>query len=115
MGHRTEYPRFLTALLVILDPFAVIPIFPGLTAGYSEAEKRKVVRIAILTVGAVLALSVVLRTAKPIGDLLGEIGMRMLNRIFGLILAAIAVEVVANGLKQLFAVLGNRPMRTLRV
>ncbi len=211
MEHWTEYTRFFTALLVILDPFAVIPIFLSLTAGYSEAEKRKVVRTATFTVAVVLvvtahageallgwlgtslgafrvgggivlfmmawamlqaqvdrvrtspseaqsaagkasvavvpiaipllagpgAMSTViitmhrsqaayhpllvtavilivvlvlwaaLRMAKPIGDLLGEIGMNVLNRVFGLILAAIAVEVVANGLKQLFPVLGN--------
>ena len=32
--------------------------------------------------------------------------MGVLNRIFGLILAAIAIETMANGLKQLFPVLG---------
>jgi len=209
--HWTEYTRFFTALLVILDPFAVIPIFLSLTAGYSEAEKRRVVRTATLTVAAVLvviahtgeavlgwlgtslgsfrvgggivlfmmawamlraqvdqvrtspaeeqsaaskasvavvpiaipllagpgAMSTViitmhrsqgpyhplmvtavilivvlvlwaaLRMAKRIGDFLGEIGMNILNRLFGLILAAIAVEVIANGLKQLFPVLSN--------
>ena len=53
-----------------------------------------------------LILWVVLRLARPIGRLLGEIGLNILNRIFGLILAAIAVEVISNGLKQLFPVLG---------
>ena len=106
MEHWTEYTRFFTALLVILNPFAVTPIFPALTASYSEAEKREVVRTATLTVAVVLVLWTALRPAKPIGDALGEIGMNILNRVFGLILAAIAVEVVADGLKQLFPVHG---------
>ena len=54
-----------------------------------------------------LILWLVLRLARPIGKLLGEIGLNILNRIFGLILAAIAVEVIANGLKQLFPVLAQ--------
>ena len=52
-------------------------------------------------------LWLVLRLAKPIGELLGDNGLNVLNRIFGLILAAIAVEVTANGLKQLFPVLAG--------
>lgn len=60
--------------------------------------------LAIIVLVAVI-LWLVLRLARPIGELLGEIGLNILNRIFGLILAAIAVEVIANGLKQLFPVL----------
>ena len=40
MDHWTEYTRFLTALIVIVDPFAAIPIFLGLTSGYSKVERR---------------------------------------------------------------------------
>jgi multiple antibiotic resistance protein len=52
-------------------------------------------------------LWVVLRLAAPIGNTLGESGLNIINRLFGLILAAIAVEVMANGLRQLFPVLGG--------
>ena len=52
-----------------------------------------------------LILWLVLHYAEQIGRLLGEIGLNILNRVFGLILAAIAVEIIANGLKQLFPVL----------
>jgi multiple antibiotic resistance protein len=64
-----------------------------------------------MIIGIILAISLVLwlvlRLAKPIGELLGDNGLNVLNRIFGLILAAIAVEVTANGLKQLFPVLAG--------
>jgi multiple antibiotic resistance protein len=43
--------------------------------------------------------------ATTIGKLLGQIGLNIINRLFGLILTAIAVEIIANGLKQLFPVL----------
>ena len=204
-----EYTRFFTALLVILDPFAAIPIFLSLTPGYSTAERSRVATVAALTVVAVLALAAlfgdtmltvlgaslpsfrvgggivlllmalsmlraqpdrmratadeeaiaterehvavvpiaipllagpgaistviiemhrpgaeyhllwvicvivllalvlwgVLRAATPIGRVLGPIGLNILTRIFGLVLAAIAVEIMANGLRQLFPVL----------
>jgi multiple antibiotic resistance protein len=40
--------------------------------------------------------------ATPIGERLGRTGLNILNRLFGLLLAAIAVEVIATGLRQLF-------------
>ncbi len=200
MEHWAEYTRFTVALLVILDPFLAIPIFLNLTAGFSDAERRRVVDIATLTVllllatvavtgetlltwmgtsfgsfrvggGLVLLLMalamlraesdpvrttereaqgaarrasvgaaplaipllagpgamstviigmnrssapyhwllilaciflvgvimwLVLRLAEPIGRAMGELGLNVLNRLLGLILAAIAVEVMAN-------------------
>jgi multiple antibiotic resistance protein len=49
----------------------------------------------------------VLRLAAPIGSALGPIGLNVLNRLFGLILTAIAVEIMANGLRVLFPLLGG--------
>ena len=54
-----------------------------------------------------LLLWIVLRLASTIGKVLGHIGLNIINRLFGLILAAIAVEIMANGLKQLFPVLAG--------
>jgi multiple antibiotic resistance protein len=44
----------------------------------------------------------ILRLAYPIGRRLGRIGLNVLSRIFGLILAAIAIQVMATGLRALF-------------
>ncbi len=211
MEYWAEYSRFFTALLVILDPFAVIPVFLSLTHGYSPAERSRAVTLAAITVAIVLCLSamfgetmltvlgtslpsfrvgggivlllmaltmlraqpdqmrttsaekaaaegreniaivpiaipllagpgsistviiqmhrpgaeyhslwviaiilllsfllwVVLRLATPIGRALGPIGLNILNRLFGLILTAIAVEIMANGLRGLFPVLAG--------
>lgn len=207
----TEYSRFFTALLVILDPFMAVPILLVLTKGYTLPERNRVVNAAAMTVATVLVVMallgetllqwlgtsfgsfrvgggivlflmalamlqaqvdrirttpseeqiaagsasvavvpiaipllagpgamstviiathrseapyhlaaiigiiltvvllswLVLRLARPIGEILGDNGLNVLNRIFGLILAAIAVEVIANGLKQLFPVLAG--------
>lgn len=54
-----------------------------------------------------LCLWLVLRMATRIGGMLGQIGLNIINRLFGLILAAIAVEIMANGLKQLFPALAG--------
>ena len=57
MGHWTEYTRFFTTLVVVLDPFMAVPIFLSLTAGYSRAERNRVVRISSLTVAGVLLVT----------------------------------------------------------
>ena len=50
-------------------------------------------------------LWIVLRLAAKIGKMFGQIGLNIINRLFGLILTAIAVEIIANGLKELFPAL----------
>jgi multiple antibiotic resistance protein len=50
---------------------------------------------------------IALRLAQPIGKQLGRIGLNILNRIFGLLLAAIAVQIVAAGLLGLFPALAG--------
>jgi multiple antibiotic resistance protein len=211
MEYWPEYSRFFTALLVILNPFAAIPIFLSLTQGYNPEERSRSVTLAAITVSIVLCLSamfgeamltvlgtslpsfrvgggiilllmalamlraqpdqmrtssaekaeaegreniaivpiaipllagpgsistviiqmhrpgaeyhqfyviaiilllalllwVVLRLATPIGRVLGPIGLNILNRLFGLILTAVAVEVMSNGLRDLFPVLAG--------
>jgi len=207
--HWTEYTRFFTALLVILDPFAAVPIFLVLTKSYTSVERGKIANISSITVFLVLVVAaitgealltgmgtslasfrvaggivlllmalsmlraqpdavrstpaeeaeaedksgiaivplaipllagpgsistviiqmhrpgaeyhgllvilcialvclilwVVLRLANRIGKVLGQTGLNIINRLFGLVLASIAIEIMANGLKQLFPVL----------
>ena len=64
--------------------------------------------LVIVTIVLVcLLLWLVLRLATVIGKALGQIGLNIINRIFGLILAAISVEIMANGLRELFPVLAG--------
>lgn len=205
MEYWYEYSRFFTALFVILDPFAAIPVFLSLTTTYTQVERNRIVARTAMTVGGVLIASalfgesiltglgtslasfrvggglilvlmalmtlygqggrevvdlnerdaiaivplaiplmagpgaistviievnrgeaypghmffvtgiillvtlilwVMLRLAVPIGRHLGGIGMSIMNRLLGLILVAIGIEIMANGLKELFPVLG---------
>jgi multiple antibiotic resistance protein len=60
-----------------------------------------------VTIGAVilflcLVLLLVLRAANRLSSLLGPTGMNVLTRLMGMVLAAIAVEMIADGLGQLF-------------
>lgn len=211
MEYLTEYTRFFTALLVILNPFAVIPILLALTTSYTSKQRNKAVGLAALTVFIVLSLAaafgeniltvlgaslpsfrvgggiilllmglamlraepdqmrtttsekeaaqnyesiavvpiaipllagpgsistviiqmqrpgtenhlfwvvlvtmlvclivwIVLRLAGPIGKVLGPIGINVMNRLFGLILTALAVEIMSNGLRGLFPILAG--------
>jgi len=64
--------------------------------------------LVIITIFLVcLLLWMVLRLASIIGKALGQIGLNIINRLFGLVLAAIAVEIMANGLRALFPVLAG--------
>jgi multiple antibiotic resistance protein len=64
--------------------------------------------IVILCVAGVAALCfLALRFAAVIGRWLGPIGLNVAIRLFGLVLTAIAVEFVVNGLKLMLPVLNN--------
>ena len=54
-----------------------------------------------------LIVWLVLRLAGPIGKVLGPIGINVMNRLFGLILTALAIEIMANGLRGLFPALAG--------
>jgi multiple antibiotic resistance protein len=44
----------------------------------------------------------VLRVAPAVGDRMGTSGLNIATRLFGLLLAAIAIQTMAEGLKELF-------------
>lgn len=48
------YSRFLIGLIAILDPFIAVPIFLAVTAGRSDVERARTVKIVTLTVFFVL-------------------------------------------------------------
>lgn len=50
---------------------------------------------------------IIFRIAQPVADRLGRTGINVITRIMGLIMAAIGVEFMAAGLKQLFPVLAG--------
>jgi multiple antibiotic resistance protein len=99
---------------------AVVPLTIPLLTGpatmstvviYAE-RATTVLQMAVLVgygvvIGLVTALCFAL--ADPIARVLGKTGINVLTRLMGLILAALAVEVMAEGLGKLFPVLGRGP------
>lgn len=68
-------------------------------------EQRTLVVLCILVVCAVIWA--VLRLAEPIGSALGKTGLNVISRLLGLVLAAIAIEIMATGLRELFPALSQ--------
>lgn len=100
------------------NAIAVVPLAIPLMAGpgsistaiiqmqRSDTEFHALLVILTIILVCVL-LWLVLRLATVIGKALGHIGLNIINRLFGLILAAIAVEIMANGVKELFPALAG--------
>ena len=97
---------------------AVVPLGIPLLTGPATmstvviyAEKaRDFWQLAVLVAyGVVIGVSVALAfsLANPIAKLMGKTGINVMTRLMGLILAALAVEVMADGLHKLFPVLGS--------
>jgi multiple antibiotic resistance protein len=53
----SDYLKITVALLVILNPLGVVPIFAVMTRGNTIPERMRIARIAALTVGMVLVIS----------------------------------------------------------
>jgi len=93
------------------DPSGVVPLAVPLLAGPGAisttiiaAQAGGAVHIAALVacIGLVCALLwSILRVAEPIGARLGTTGLNIATRLLGLLLAAIAIEMMAGGLKAL--------------
>lgn len=60
-----------------------------------------------MTVALAMATAVCFSLAKPIARLMGQTGINVMTRLMGLILAALAVEVMAAGLVKLFPTLAG--------
>lgn len=99
------------------DSIAVVPVGIPILAGpgaistiilYSQRSTMSIhyllLSVEIFLVGLAVWLS--LRSAPRLASLLGRTGINIVTRIMGLIMTAIGVEFIANGLKQLFPVLG---------
>lgn len=62
--------------------------------------------VIFCVVATCLTVWAILRFAQPIGDRIGQSGLNVLSRLFGLLLAAMAVKIIATGLRSLLPILG---------
>jgi multiple antibiotic resistance protein len=97
---------------------AVVPLTIPLLTGpatistvviYAEKSRKILEYGTLVAYGLVIALITwaVFSAAERIGNFLGQTGINVMTRLMGLILAAIAVEVMADGLLKLFPVLAG--------
>ena len=97
---------------------AVVPLTIPLLTGpatmstvviYAERAKTFWQLATLVGYGVVigLATAVCFAAAQPIARALGKTGINVMTRLMGLILAALAVEVMADGLLKLFPALGR--------
>ena len=97
---------------------AVVPLTIPLLTGpatistlviYADRAKTYWQLATLVGYGAVIALATAMAfaLAGPIARVLGKTGINVMTRLMGLILAALAVEVMAEGLHKLFPVLGR--------
>ncbi len=97
---------------------AVVPLTIPLLTGpatmstvviYAEKAKTLLQLITLVGYGVVIGIATALcfALAEPIARVLGKTGINVMTRLMGLILAALAVEVMSDGLHKLFPVLGR--------
>ena len=97
---------------------AVVPLTIPLLTGpatmstvviYAEKAKTMLQLGTLVGYGVVIALATALcfTLADPIARFLGKTGINIMTRLMGLILAALSVEVMADGLQKLFPVLAR--------
>ena len=55
-----EYVKIFVALLVIVNPIGTMPMFLGLTARHGVADKKRIARVASISVAIVMTVSAVL-------------------------------------------------------
>jgi multiple antibiotic resistance protein len=95
---------------------AVVPLTIPLLTGpatmssvviYAEKAKTALQLATLVGYGVVIALATAIcfSLAEPIARVLGKTGINVMTRLMGLILAALAVEVMADGLGKLFPIL----------
>ncbi len=97
---------------------AVVPLAIPLLTGpatmstvviYADKAKTLLQLGSLVSYGVVIALAtaVCFAMAAPIARVMGKTGINVMTRLMGLILAALAVEVMADGLHKLFPVLAQ--------
>ena len=97
---------------------AVVPLTIPLLTGpatmstvviYADKAKTLMQLMTLVGYGVVIALATAIcfSLAQPIARVLGKTGINVMTRLMGLILAAMAVELLADGLVKLFPVLGS--------
>lgn len=117
-GEDATHDENLEALTAARTSVAVVPLAIPLLTGpatmstmiiYAQKAPTVLHHAVLVGYGVVVALAIVaaFSAARPIAKLMGQTGINVMTRLMGLILAALAVEVMADGLVKLFPILGK--------
>jgi len=100
--------RASIAVVPLTIPLLTGPATMSTVVIYADQAKTFFQHAALVGYGVVIALAtaVCFTLAEPIARVLGQTGINVMTRLMGLILAALAVEVMADGLTKLFPALG---------
>jgi len=101
--------RASIAVVPLTIPLLTGPATMSTVVIYADKAKTVLQLTTLVGYGVVVALATALcfSMAKPIARSLGKTGINVMTRLMGLILAALAVEVMSDGLVKLFPVLGR--------
>ncbi|MDD2811492.1 MarC family protein [Rhodoferax sp.] len=101
--------RASIAVVPLTIPLLTGPATMSTVVIYAEKAKTFWQLSTLVGYGVVVALATALcfTLAEPIARILGKTGINVMTRLMGLILAALAVEVMSDGLVKLFPVLGG--------
>ena len=101
--------RASIAVVPLTIPLLTGPATMSTVVIYADRATSVLQHAALVGYGLVVALAtaVCFTLAEPIARVLGKTGINVMTRLMGLILAALAVEVMAAGLTQLFPALGR--------
>jgi multiple antibiotic resistance protein len=88
---------------LLAGPGSISLVMVEMRQGAGIGHAVAVVTCVLATCGAAWAI---LRFAEPIGAWIGQSGLNVLSRLFGLVLAAMAIEIIGTGLRSLFPALG---------
>jgi multiple antibiotic resistance protein len=101
--------RTSIAVVPLTIPLLTGPATMSTVVIYAEKAKDWLQLGTLVGYGLVIALATALcfSLAQPIARVLGKTGINVMTRIMGLMLAALAVEVMADGLQKLFPILAR--------
>jgi multiple antibiotic resistance protein len=100
--------RTSIAVVPLTIPLLTGPASMSTVVIYADQATTFLQHLALVGYGVVIAVAtaVCFTLAEPISRVLGQTGINVMTRLMGLILAALAVEVMAAGLIKLFPALG---------
>src|SRR2546422_881663 len=107
----------MASIFAIVDPLGVVPFFSVLTEDMDAAQKQNIISKACLTatitlvvfagiLASVLATYLLLHNADRIFRRIGRAGTRAVGRVMGLLIAAIAVQFVIDGILEVARIHG---------